>query len=227
MPYSTKKSLTQRITDLCRINQRFHKILKDNIDYEADIIISPVQAELVDFGKINPNKKIISKSKREINLKEIIRESADLFSNGFYINFYLHPNDKHYWRVPYNGKFVSTKVNNGKGIPIFIGLESIMGRYFKRLDLFEKAIKKNATIASILQTEHFPIGMIAVGSLNVNGIHVVYEENKNYKKGEVCGYFSIGSSMLLCFPKYPLELLINKKDKVDIGTPIIKRYRNI
>ena len=224
MPYSTRISLTERIADFFGINNHFHKFKDDLIDNSPDTIISPVEAELVDSGKINKGK-ITSKSKKEIDLKDVMGKSADLFSDGFYFNFYLHPANKHYWGVPYDGKFISTKVNNGQSIiPVFVGLESIpfIGKYFSRFDLFEKAVRKNASIASVLQTEYFPIGMIAVGSLNVNGIHVFYGENKDYERGDICGYFSIGSSMLLCFPKYPLESLINKGEKVDIGIPIVK-----
>ena len=62
--------------------------------------------------------------------------------------------------------------------------------------------------------------MIAVGSLNVNGVHIDYEEMKNYKKGTPCGYFSIGSSMLLCFPNY-LKILVDEESNVKIGQRIL------
>ena len=97
-------------------------------------------------------------------------------------------------------------------------LELTMGKR----DFIEKAIRQNSYIGSILQTKYFPIAMIAVGSLNVNSIHVFYGEQKEQKKGEVCGYFSLGSSMLLCFPDYPLETLVKIKDKVNIGEEIVK-----
>ena len=84
----------------------------------------------------------------------------------------------------------------------------------------DKAIKKNASIGSVFQTKNFPIVMIAVGSLNVNRIHTDYEEMQNYKKGTPCGYFSIGSSMLLCFPNH-LKTLIDEGSNVKIGQRIL------
>lgn len=62
--------------------------------------------------------------------------------------------------------------------------------------------------------------MIAVGSLNVNRIHTDYDENQEYQKGTPCGYFSIGSSMLLCFPAH-LKTLIDVGSNVKIGQRIL------
>jgi phosphatidylserine decarboxylase len=106
--------------------------------------------------------------------------------------------------------------NEGKSwLPVYTGLENILG-----IEMFNKAVKKNASIGSIFQTEDFPIAMIAVGSLNVNRIHTDYEEMQNYKKGTPCGYFSIGSSMLLCFPNH-LKILIDEKSNIKIGERIL------
>lgn len=217
--YSTKKSILMRIYNFIGLNNRFHKIQDDKINYDEDLIISPVEAKLVAEGKINETSEIISKSKRIISLEEVLGNNARLFNNGFYLNFYLSPKNKHYWRTPYEGRFISTKINEGEAtFPIFIGLEKI----FKKIDFFEKVIRKNASIGSILQTKYGLIGMIAIGSLNVNNIQVFYEENKDYKKGDLCGNFNLGSSMLLCFLNHNLEKLIKIGDKVSIGKEIVK-----
>ena len=86
--------------------------------------------------------------------------------------------------------------------------------------MYHKAIKKNATIGSVFQTNFFPIAMIAVGSLNINRIHSDYNENQDYQKGTPCGYLSIGSSMLLCFPAH-LNALIDVGSNVKIGQRIL------
>ena len=43
---------------------------------------------------------------------------------------------------------------------------------------------------------------------------------RNYQKGTPCGYFSIGSSMLLCFPDY-LKILVEKGNNIKIGQRIL------
>ncbi len=107
-------------------------------------------------------------------------------------------------------------MNEGKAtIPIYLGLEYLSG-----IAMYHKAVKRNATIGSVFQTKNFSIVMIAVGSINVNRIHTDYEEKQNYKKGTPCGYFSIGSSMLLCFPAH-LKTLIDVGSNVKIGQRIL------
>ena len=208
-----------RIADYLGINKSFYKYQKDNINCDSDIVVSPVEAVLADFGRIKDNGKIISKSKKEIELSEIIGKFADLFLEGIYFNFYLSPKDKHYWRISYDCELISTKINNGKALlPVFVGLDNL----FKGNNYFAKAIHKNASIGLIFKTKFFPFAMIPVGSLNVNGIHIVNDFGGKYKKGDIGGYFSIGSSMLLCFPNYLFEVLIKTGTKVNIGDAIIK-----
>ena len=217
MASSTKISKLERVADALGINRRFHTPKQDNINMDSHVVVSPVQATVASYGPIRRDGLIIIKS-REITPSEVLGYRHKLFLGGQYINLYLRPTDKHYWRTPYDGEFVYTKCSNGEAvIPIFIGLERIL-----KTELFSKAIKKNASIASILQTKSFPIGMIAVGSLNVNSIHTVYNENQHYDKGEHCGYFSIGSSMLILFPKNTVKTLVKLGNKVDIGEPVVE-----
>ena len=219
MNYSTKNTLIGRIADYFGLNNKFHRYQEDCINHDSDMMMSPVEAVLVDFGRINNDGKIVSKSKKEIGLNEVIGEFANLFLKGIYFNFYLNPNNKHYWRIPYDCELISTKINNGKAVfPVFIGLDNLFGGN----DYFAKAIQKNASIGLVFKTEFFPFTMVPVGSLNVNGIHVVNDFEGKYKKGDIGGYFSIGSSMLLCFPDYSFEILIKTGTKVNIGDAIIK-----
>jgi len=218
--HSTTPTLLEKLANLTKINQRFHKYQEDEINQDNSTFISPVQAKLIYQGKINQNNDLISKFNKQIDLKQTLGKQANLFSNGFYMTFYLSPKDKHYWRIPYNSKPISTKINNGTSkIPIITGLEN----FFPKTDFLEKSIKNNATIGTIYQTKDFPYAMIAVGSLNVNSIHTIKQDYFN--KGDIGGYFNLGSSMLLCFPEQNLKkskILVNKGDKVDIGEGIMQ-----
>ncbi len=204
--------------DLLGVNRKFHEFLQDPIDKDGNFFISPVEAELIADGKIEKNGEIISKAGRKINLAEVLGESAEYFSGGFYLNFYLSPQSRHYWRIPYDCKMISTKINNGRSFfPVFIGLDKFFGSNI----FFEKAIRKNASIGQIFETKSFRFAMMPVGSLNVNRIHIVDERNGEYNKGDIGGYFSAGSSVLLCFPNYPLEVLVQVGAKVKIGDGIV------
>ena len=205
-----------KLLDLIGLNKYFHKYKRIKID-DGTSIISPVEAKVAHIGRIDEKGTIISKNNKKINLNSLIGHFAAKFFGGTYITFYLAPLNKHFWVMPCDGKFVYTQKNEGKSwIPICVRLEDLLG-----IELLDKAVKINASIGSILQTKSFPIAMIAIGSLNVNKICMDYEEQKNYKKGVPCGYFSLGSSMILCFPHHQ-KFLVKEGDKVDIGESIAK-----
>lgn len=217
--HSTKISLVGKFANKVGVNNKFHRFCNDSWNKDGSIFVCPVDAKLVASGVIKNGSKIISKNNKEIPLSDILGNNADIFNNGFYLNFYLSPKDRHYWRIPCDCVLSSITLNKGKAvIPVFIGLEKI----FKKRDFFKKAVKKNASIGMVFKTNKFIFGMIPVGSLNVNGIHVVDGENGFYNKGDIGGYFSIGSSMLLCFPKNNFEFIVKVGDRVKIGQDIIK-----
>ncbi len=212
MNQATNNSIIGKIADSLGLNKKFHRYKETNIDPLDMALISPAEGKVVHIGEINDDGILISKYNKEVRLKELIGKYYPQFSGGKYINIYLSPRNDHYWVTPDNGKFIYTQRNKGKAVfPVYIGLENWFG-----IEMFSKAIKKNASIGSVFQTDKFQIAMIAVGSLNVNRIYTDYEEQKNYQKGTPCGYFSIGSSMLLCFPNH-LKILVEKGDNVKIG----------
>ena len=216
MKLSTKNSLAGRIADYVGLNKKFHQYEKISIDPNDSALISPVEGRVVHIGNIDKKGVLISKHDNEVRLEELVGKYSNHFAGGKYINFYLSAFNLHFWVTPYDGMFTYTQKNEGRSVfPIYIGLEYLLG-----IEMFSKAIKRNASIASVFQTENFPIAMIAVGSLNVNRIHTDYEEMQNYKKGTPCGYFSIGSSMLLCFPNH-LKTLVDEGSDVKIGQRIL------
>jgi len=215
MTISTKNSLIGKFMDFIGVNLKYHQY--EPIDIDMVSIISPVEAKVAHIGVINKGGMIISKRNREVSLKKLIGNYANQFSKGSYINFYLSPLNKHFWVTPSNGRFVYTQKNEGKSwLPVFTGLENLFG-----IEVFDRAVKRNASIGSIFQTDNSLIAMIAVGSLNVNRIHTDYEEKINYEKGTPCGYFSLGSSMLLCFSTSQY-FLVKEGAPVKIGEEIIK-----
>jgi len=214
MKVSTKNSLTGRVFDMIGVNHYFNKYEDVKFDNKASVI-SPVEAKVDHIGKIDNEGFLISKNNKKVKLTNLIGKYSKEFVNGSYINFYLSPKNKHFWVTPSDGKFIYTQKNEGKSFfPIFIGLENILG-----IETFSKAIKRNASIGSILKTKDLMIAMIAVGSLNVNRIHMDHGEDINYSKGVPCGYFSLGSSMILCFQN-DQDLLIKKNDLVKMGSTL-------
>jgi phosphatidylserine decarboxylase precursor len=218
MILKTKNSLRGFVADKLGINRIFRRYANLEIDSNEDVLVSPVEAKVKTIGKINSNGEIMSKGDKIVKLESLLGEQTSRFADSSYINFYLNPFNKHYWVTPYDGTISYIKKREGEAIfPVLIGLENLT-----RISMMNKAVKRNASISTILETKNFPIAMIAVGSLNVNRIHADYVEGRQYVKGDECGYFSIGSSMLLCFPNY-LETLVQENDKVRIGQMIIQK----
>jgi phosphatidylserine decarboxylase len=216
MKLSTKNSLLGKIADNLGINKKFNEYSEISVDPNDNAVISPVEAKVMKIGNINKSGILISKNNKEIPLIELIGDFARQFSGGVYINFYLDPSNKHFWITPYDGMFIYTKKNEGKSwLPVYIGLENLFG-----IEMFSRAVIKNASIGSVFKTEDFLMAIIAVGSLNVNRIHIDYDEMQNYKKCTPCGYFNIGSTMLLCFPDH-LKILIEEMPDVKIGQRIL------
>ena len=215
MIIETRNTLVGRLMDFIGVNSAFNRI--EPISFDENVkVISPVEAKVAKIGRINQGN-LISKNGREINLKELIGDYSQEFINGSYINFYLSPFNKHFWVTLCEGSFVYTQKNEGKSwLPVFTELENLFG-----VEAFDRAVKRNASIGSIFQTNKFSIAMIAVGSLNVNRVCMDYEEKRQYAKGVPYGYFSIGSSMLLCFPS-PQDFLIKEGDLVKIGQGIVR-----
>ena len=176
MKLSTKNSLVGRIADNVGLNKKFHQYYKINIDPQDSALISPVEGRIVHIGYIDKKGVLISKRNKEVRLEELIGNYYNQFAGWKYINFHLSPLNLHFWVTPYDGMYTYTQKNEGKSVfPTYIGLESLLG-----IEMFSKAIKRNASIGSVFQTEIFPIAMIAVGSLNVNRIHTDYEEMQHY-----------------------------------------------
>jgi len=205
-----------KIADNFNLNKKFSRYTNIFIDPTDAAIVSPVEAKVMQIGSIDRNGILVSKNNKEILLNDLIGRYANQFLGYKYINFYLNPSNKHFWITPCNGIFIYTQMNEGKSwFPVYVGLENLLG-----IEVFSKAVKKNASIGSVFKTKNFMLAMIAVGSLNVNRIHINYEEMQYYKKGTPCGYFSIGSSLLLCFPDH-LKFLIEEKSNVEIGQRIL------
>ena len=216
MKLSTGNSLLGKIADKLSLNKKFSEHSEINVNPNDNAVISPVEANVMHIGSINKKGILIAKNNKDVLLTDLVGKYAYEFIGGMYINFYLKPFNKHFWVTPSEGTFIYTQKNEGKSLmPVYIGLENLLG-----IEMFSKAVKKNASIGSVFKTKDFLIALIAIGSLNVNRIHIDYEELRNYKKGKPCGYFSIGSSLLLCFPDY-LKILVEEKSNVRIGQRIL------
>ncbi len=226
---TTKKSGLNRAADKLGWNKIFHEVHNDDyLNPSLEYVASPAEATLACHGVIGREGDIISKHKKIVPLEKMIGDYATKFHGGIYFNMYLSPGNKHYFRMPYDGTVEYIQLNNGKAKHfwevIMIGLDNLFGN----TKMFVKAIDQNATIGMVVRSNHFSYAMIAVGSLNVNNITILCDEGKKYRKGHRAGYFSVGSTILLCFDKNFRKnidknaQLFEDGIKKDVGEDIIK-----
>jgi len=213
----TKQSFLKKVLDKLWTNKKFHKYSESQIDQDKNYITSPVDWTVAYSWKLWENWEFISKWWKTANLSELMWDKAKDFANFNYLNIYLSPKNRHFFCLPYDSKIINTFANNWKAIcPIFIWIEN-----FFNIEVFHKAITKNATLSSILETNFWKMWFIAVWSLNVNHIEFNYMAWENAKKWDYFGHFNLWSSVILIFPEN-FDILKKTWEKLVIWEKIVK-----
>jgi len=177
------------------------------IDSSSPAIISPVDGKISQYGKINQGKLIQAKGKN-YSLENLIgKESSPDFQEGNFITFYLSPKDYHRFHAPYASILKKGISFSGNFYPVNSwGVRNV-----------DQLFCKNERLLLFLETDHGPMGMLMVGALVVGKIKLLFEQKMNagtkvwdppfaFQKGEELGYFSLGSTVILLFPKGKMQL---------------------
>ena len=210
------------------LNKLFTRAFKKprEITKQANIIISPVDALVTDFGKITNNKAYQIKG-MEYNIDELFgeyhKEASQAIEGGEFINLYLSPKDYHRYHTPDKLKIKSLTHIPGKLYPVNFPLLR------NKPNLF---IENERVIIECEDSGGYIFVMVLVGALNVGKMVITFEDKVNtnsdiktaqhYKynnlsleKGELFGWFEMGSTILLFSPKgvFRPEVAINQKVK--------------
>ena len=215
------------------LNKLFTRAFNTPKDITSDksIMISPVDALVTDYGKINEGKAYQIKG-MEYNLSELFGENhqdaAKNVEGGEFVNLYLSPKDYHRYHTPDTLKIISLTHIPGKLYPVNFPLLR------NKQNLF---IENERVIIECKDMQENTFVMVLVGALNVGKMVVTFESNINtnsnirepqhYKydnvtleKGELFGWFEMGSTILLFSQKdvFSPKLAINQK--VSFSEPI-------
>ena len=200
-----------------------------------NIMISPVDALVTDFGSIIEGKAYQIKG-MEYNLAELFgkyhQTAVKAVEGGEFINLYLSPKDYHRYHLPDTLTIKTLTHIPGKLYPVNFPLLR------NKKDLF---IENERVIIECRDQENRTFVMVLVGALNVGKMIVTFEEkvktnsdirepqhysydNLTLKKGELFGWFEMGSTILLFSQKgsYTPNVAINQK--VKFAEPIGKIY---
>ncbi len=188
-------------------NAFFTRALKPDLRPVGKDIVSPVDGEISEIGKIQ-NGQLFQAKNHHFSLVSLLGGDAQLasaFENGEYATLYLSPKDYHRVHMPIAGQLKSMSHIPGK-------LFSVNQRTARTVpDLFAK----NERVVCIFETEKGKVAMILVGAMIVASIGTRWagivtpprvREVRHWKyddvfleKGEEMGYFQLGSTVIMLF----------------------------
>ena len=211
------------IDDYASFNAFFTRKLKDGVrplTKKADIISSPADGILSEFGKIENNTLIQAKG-RDFSLKALIADSSETNFTDF-ATVYLSPKDYHRVHMPIDGRLTKMVYIPGK-------LFSVNKTTASKID---SLFAKNERLVCYFDTKIGEVAVIFVGALLVAGIETVWHgkiapnyyndvqswdySNKQYKiefkKGDTIGWFNFGSTIVNLFPENKVSFNFDEKD---------------
>ena len=200
-----------------------------NIDAQTTSVISPCDAKIIAFGKIEEGLAYQIKG-MEYNTSELIgdknSESVDILEGGDYINFYLSPKDYHRYHMPFDVKVLSALHIPGKLYPVNMPLLK------NKKNLYIENERVVLEVVDRFEHKHF---IVLVGALNVgkmvvtfedaiktnenvaNRAYYKYEEPKELKKGELFGWFEMGSTIVVLSQKDAIKWSVELNQKVSFA----------
>ncbi len=218
------------------LNKLFTRAFKKprEITKDKKIIISPVDALVTDFGKI-VNEKAYQIKGMEYNIEKLFgfyhKEASKAVEGGEFVNLYLSPKDYHRYHTPDRLKIKSLTHIAGKLYPVNFPLLR------NKPELF---IENERVVIECEDMNSNIFVMVLVGALNVGKMVITFEDKINtnsnirepqhYKyndlwldKGELFGWFEMGSTILLFSQKDTIKYSLNINQKVKFAEPIGER----
>ncbi|MDX2164192.1 MAG: archaetidylserine decarboxylase [Gammaproteobacteria bacterium] len=194
-------------------NAFFTRVLRPELRPLGNNIISPVDGEISEIGKIH-DRKIFQAKNHHYSLLSLLGNDSTLaaaFENGDYATLYLSPKDYHRIHMPISGQLKSMTHIPGK-------LFSVNQRTARNVpDLFAR----NERVVCIFETEKGKVAMILVGAMIVASIVTQWAglvtpprtrqvrrwtyDDVFIQKGEEMGYFQLGSTVIVLFQSNQIQ----------------------
>ena len=223
-PSSSYRSLNKLFTRAL-INAR-------NMDKNPKVVISPCDAKITDFGDITEGRAYQIKGMSydtSTLIGEYFEDDISLLEGGKFANFYLSPKDYHRYHIPFDLRVDAISHIPGKLYPVNIPLLK------NKHNLF---IENERVVISTLDENNKRHFIVLVGALNVGKMLVTFEDRihtnikdnkiKNYRyenpvkltKGELFGWFEMGSTIVILSQKDAIEYDLEINQKVSFAQSI-------
>ena len=189
-----------------KLRSGIHKINK-----RKNTIVSSCDGRIIEYGKIKDNSFLQIKGKT-ISINEIIffdKKIQDLYVDGSFVTIYLSPKDYHRVHMPYDGKLERTIHIPGR-------LFSVATHAVKQIN---NLYCKNERLVCNFKNQDSRFAVIFIAAINVSSIETSWrgevsppypkktittdysKKNFNLEKGQECGMFKSGSTVILLFDK--------------------------
>ncbi|KIL43086.1 phosphatidylserine decarboxylase [Jeotgalibacillus campisalis] len=147
---------------------------------------------------------------QEYTVAELLgtEKASEKYAGGKVLIFYLSPVDYHRVHVPLDAEVENVYTLGKKAAPV----NSIGLRYGVR------PLTRNYRLITNFEATGIPFSHVMVGALNVNSI-VRTNPNSHVQRGDSYGYFSFGSTVVICVPKGALTFT-GKTGPVKMGEEI-------
>lgn len=193
----------------------------------ADTIVSPADATLSAYGRIEADRLIRAKG-HDYSLSALLGGYEDLaqpFVQGQFLSAYLSPRDYHRLHMPLTGQLTQMVYVPGR-------LFSVAPAILERIpDLHAR----NERVIAFFDTPAGRMALVLIGAINVGSIETVWagevtpprkpsRQRWNYtaqpitlERGDEMGRFNLGSSIVVCFAGSTMQW---DNDRLQIGQPL-------
>lgn len=227
-----QEALSSNPEDYDSFNSFFTRTLKPGLRPIAPTgeIASPADGCISQLGKIKADKLFQAKG-FDFTLADLLggAKNTPLFMDGSFATIYLAPRDYHRVHMPLTGKLRETTYIPGK----LFSVNQKTARHVPNL------FARNERLVCIFDTEIGPIAVILVGAMLVGSINTTWGSPKPstkvvsqaylnngvvLEKGAELGYFKMGSTAIVLFPKDTIEWNsdLQEASPVMMGAPLGK-----
>lgn len=187
------------------------------VDERADVLVSPVDGTLSHAGRLQDDSLVQAKG-IEYTLDELLAtelDNARAYDNGRYATIYLAPYNYHRVHAPFDGRLIAARHVPGDLFSVSAATVSQVPGLFRR----------NERLILHFDTTTGPAVVILVGALNVGSISTPWtgeirpraggvvdviqldKHDREVVKGDLLGWFNMGSTVILLCPDGSYEWL--------------------
>jgi phosphatidylserine decarboxylase len=192
-------------------NEFFTRALKPGartIDADPLSVVSPVDGQIAEYGRVIGNMLIQTKG-IHYSLTDLLgADGASRYADGFFITLYLSPADYHRIHAPISGQVKRFSYFSGNLWPVnAIGVQHV-GGLFALNERIVTPLENAAGIVTIVKVGATVVGRITLDYSEVKSnagwrthLDLPVVPNRHYRKGDEIGQFQLGSTVILLFEK--------------------------